>query len=237
MTKTWKSMKSLSLALAAAAMLAAALVPGAAQAQAWPARQPIKLVAVFPPGGSVDQVARILAPVPFSRNLGGDTEFGGRHGEIGDGLVVVPQVLARPAEGLFGTLGAVARLAVDDRLPLGRGDHRREAGSGGECFGHRPGHDGHDRARLPAQRRHRGIEFIGALRRKTRKRVTLTYYPHYPLVSTSSQVGRPTWSIMRRGDGTTGRRDGWSRWCTASGRTPSSWWAARASTCPWRRGC
>jgi tripartite-type tricarboxylate transporter receptor subunit TctC len=28
----------------------------------WPKRQPIKLVAVFPPGGSVDQVARILAP-------------------------------------------------------------------------------------------------------------------------------------------------------------------------------
>jgi tripartite-type tricarboxylate transporter receptor subunit TctC len=36
-------------------------------AQAWPHRQPIKLVAVFPPGGSVDQVARILA-VPWLRN-------------------------------------------------------------------------------------------------------------------------------------------------------------------------
>lgn len=33
-----------------------------AQAQDWPARQPIKLVAVFPPGGSVDQVSRLLAP-------------------------------------------------------------------------------------------------------------------------------------------------------------------------------
>ena len=32
-----------------------------AWAQAWPTKQPIKLVAVFPPGGSVDQVARILA--------------------------------------------------------------------------------------------------------------------------------------------------------------------------------
>ena len=30
-------------------------------AQAWPTKQPIKLVAVFPPGGSVDQVARILS--------------------------------------------------------------------------------------------------------------------------------------------------------------------------------
>ena len=38
----------------------------AASAQAaWPSRQPIKLVAVFPPGGSVDQVARILA-VPLT---------------------------------------------------------------------------------------------------------------------------------------------------------------------------
>lgn len=29
---------------------------------AWPTQKPIRLIAVFPPGGSVDQVARILAP-------------------------------------------------------------------------------------------------------------------------------------------------------------------------------
>ena len=29
----------------------------------WPTQKPIRLIAVFPPGGSVDQVARILAPV------------------------------------------------------------------------------------------------------------------------------------------------------------------------------
>ena len=28
----------------------------------WPSQKPIRLIAVFPPGGSVDQVARILAP-------------------------------------------------------------------------------------------------------------------------------------------------------------------------------
>ena len=28
----------------------------------WPTQKPIRLIAVFPPGGSVDQVARILAP-------------------------------------------------------------------------------------------------------------------------------------------------------------------------------
>ena len=44
------------------AILALVLLAGAmssqAQAQAWPLKQPIKLIAVFPPGGSVDQVAR-----------------------------------------------------------------------------------------------------------------------------------------------------------------------------------
>src|SRR5215831_15384877 len=39
---------------------AASLAPHAA-AQAWPAAKPVKVIAVFPPGGSVDQVARILA--------------------------------------------------------------------------------------------------------------------------------------------------------------------------------
>ena len=31
-----------------------ALLPTLALSQAWPTKQPIKLVAVFPPGGSVD---------------------------------------------------------------------------------------------------------------------------------------------------------------------------------------
>ncbi len=76
--------------LAVAAMAAAALfhAPGA-QAQAWPTKQPIKLVAVFPPGGSVDQVARILAPV-LSQQLGQSVivdNRGGASGSIGTGAV------------------------------------------------------------------------------------------------------------------------------------------------------
>ena len=40
--------------------LCAALAPGAA-AQLWPLVKPVRMIAVFPPGGSVDQVARALS--------------------------------------------------------------------------------------------------------------------------------------------------------------------------------
>jgi len=79
--------------LAAAACLAA---PLAAAAQAWPAQHPIKLVAVFPPGGSVDQVARLLAPVlmqQLSQNVIVENK-GGASGSIGAAAVA-----AAPADG------------------------------------------------------------------------------------------------------------------------------------------
>jgi tripartite-type tricarboxylate transporter receptor subunit TctC len=79
--------------LAAAACLAA---PLAAVAQAWPAQHPIKLVAVFPPGGSVDQVARLLAPV-LMQQLGQNViveNKGGASGSIGAAAVA-----AAPADG------------------------------------------------------------------------------------------------------------------------------------------
>lgn len=47
--------------LVALGLLALASLPAQAQVGDWPKRQPVRLVAVFPPGGSVDQVARILA--------------------------------------------------------------------------------------------------------------------------------------------------------------------------------
>lgn len=69
----------------------ASLWPSAAvaQATAWPKAQPIKLVAVFPPGGSVDQVARILQPA-LQQQLGQTVVVdnrGGASGSIGTGLV------------------------------------------------------------------------------------------------------------------------------------------------------
>lgn len=71
---------------AAAALLA---LPMAASAQAWPTKGPIRMVAVFPPGGSVDQVARILAPV-LQQQLGQTVVVenkGGASGSIGTGEV------------------------------------------------------------------------------------------------------------------------------------------------------
>ena len=82
------------LCAATAALLAAPLT--AAFAQAWPTRQPIKLVAVFPPGGSVDQVARLLAQ-PLTQQLGQSIiveNKGGASGSIGAAAVA-----AAPADG------------------------------------------------------------------------------------------------------------------------------------------
>ena len=65
-------------------------------APAWPTRGPIKLVAVFPPGGSVDQVARILQ-VPLQTALGQTViveNKGGASGSIGAAAVA-----AAPADG------------------------------------------------------------------------------------------------------------------------------------------
>jgi tripartite-type tricarboxylate transporter receptor subunit TctC len=74
------------LAIPTTLMLA---VPQSAMAQAWPTKQPIKLVAVFPAGGSVDQVARLLAQ-PLSQQLGQSIVVenkGGASGSIGTAAV------------------------------------------------------------------------------------------------------------------------------------------------------
>jgi tripartite-type tricarboxylate transporter receptor subunit TctC len=77
-------------------LVALAAIPLGAAAQAWPAKQPIRLVAVFPPGGSVDQVARILAQ-PLSQQLGQSViveNKGGASGSIGTAAVA-----AAPPDG------------------------------------------------------------------------------------------------------------------------------------------
>ena len=53
--------KILIRALPAVFASAALLTPSLGAAQDWPTAKPVRVIAVFPPGGSVDQVARILA--------------------------------------------------------------------------------------------------------------------------------------------------------------------------------
>ena len=91
---------------------------------AWPTRGPIKLVAVFPPGGSVDQVARILQ-VPLQTALGQTViveNKGGASGSIGAAAVA-----ASPADGytfavVFDTHGVnpalIPNLPFDSRKDL-----------------------------------------------------------------------------------------------------------------------
>lgn len=111
-------------ALAALMAMAGLLAVPQAFAQAWPSRQPIKLVAVFPPGGSVDQVARILA-VPLAAQLGANIiveNKGGASGSIGAAAVA-----AAPADGytfavVFDTFGVnpalIPGLPYDSRKDL-----------------------------------------------------------------------------------------------------------------------
>ena len=103
---------------------AAAGVCAQTAAPAWPARGPIKLVAVFPPGGSVDQVARILQ-VPLQTALGQTViveNKGGASGSIGAAAVA-----AAPADGytfavVFDTHGVnpalIPNLPFDSRKDL-----------------------------------------------------------------------------------------------------------------------
>jgi len=77
------------------AMIFAALQP-LAFAQTWPSKQAIKLVAVFPPGGSVDQVARILAQ-PLSQQLGQSVIVENKGGA--SGTVGTAQVINAPGDG------------------------------------------------------------------------------------------------------------------------------------------
>ena len=95
--------------IVAAACLA---LPLSALAQAWPTKQPIKLVAVFPPGGSVDQVARLLAQ-PLSAQLGQNIiveNKGGASGSIGAAAVAAAAPDGYTFAVVFDTHGVNASL-------------------------------------------------------------------------------------------------------------------------------
>jgi tripartite-type tricarboxylate transporter receptor subunit TctC len=82
--------------LLALALLACAVLPVQAQVGDWPKRQPIKLVAVFPPGGSVDQVARILA-TQLTQQLGQTVIVENKAGA--SGVIGTAAVVSAPPDG------------------------------------------------------------------------------------------------------------------------------------------
>jgi len=106
------------------ALALAAVAAGQAQAQsAWPSR-PIRFVAVFPPGGSVDQVARILAQ-PLSQQLGQNViveNKGGASGSIGTAAVASAQPDGYTFAVVFDTHGVnpslIPNLPYDTRRDL-----------------------------------------------------------------------------------------------------------------------
>ncbi len=109
------------LAIAANLLLATAQC---AQAQAWPTKQAIKLVAVFPPGGSVDQVARLLAQ-PLSQQIGQSIVVenkGGASGSIGTAAVAAAAPDGYTFAVVFDTHGVnpslIPNMAFDSRKDL-----------------------------------------------------------------------------------------------------------------------
>lgn len=112
------------LAGLAAGVVTALALPLAAQAQAWPSKGPIRLVAVFPPGGSVDQVSRVLAPV-LQQALGQTVVVenkGGASGAIGTAEVARAEPDGYTWGVVFDTHGVnpamQPRIAFDTRRDL-----------------------------------------------------------------------------------------------------------------------
>ncbi len=86
------------LGLAASGALAPLAAPGiaAAQSGAWPSRGSIRLVAQFPPGGLVDTISRLMAPM-MSQALGQTVVVENRAGA--GGVIGTDFVAKQPADG------------------------------------------------------------------------------------------------------------------------------------------
>src|SRR5438034_11089159 len=98
--------------LAARALLLAALP---AAAQTYPS-QPIKLIAPFPPGGSVDITARLIAD-PLASQLGGRIIIENRTGASGNiGMEAAARATPDGHTLVINTIPLVTNLAACDKL-------------------------------------------------------------------------------------------------------------------------
>lgn len=86
-------MKNSSLLKALAAVAIGVLIPLAAQAQAWPTRQPIRIVVPYPPGGASDVTARTLG-AKLTESLGQSVVIENRPGANG---IIALEVVAKAA--------------------------------------------------------------------------------------------------------------------------------------------
>ena len=94
-------------ALALIAGMAAAQAPGA-----WPAR-PVRLIVTFPPGGSTDTIARIIAP-KLAERLGQPVVIDNRPGA--GGSIGVEAAVKSPPDGYTIVLGAAGALTIGPSL-------------------------------------------------------------------------------------------------------------------------
>lgn len=90
----------------------AAVLPGAALAQSWPTK-PLRLVAPFPPGSSIDIIARLLAQ-PMGDALGQPVVVENKVGAGGN--VGVDAVVKSPPDGYTIGIGARGPLAINPFL-------------------------------------------------------------------------------------------------------------------------
>jgi tripartite-type tricarboxylate transporter receptor subunit TctC len=102
----------------ALALVAMQMIPLMAQAQSWPARQAIKFVIPYPPGGASDVTARILG-AKLSESLGQAVAVDNRPGA--NGIIALESVAKAAADGytiLMANLGPNAiNSAVYSKLP------------------------------------------------------------------------------------------------------------------------
>lgn len=109
-------MKRYSVLLAAALALCAQPAMSAGSAAAWPS-QPIRLIVPYPPGGSVDNLARLLAPT-LSQKLGQPVVIENKAGASGT-IGVDATVRATPDGSTFGfgVPGAISGLPHIMKVP------------------------------------------------------------------------------------------------------------------------